>query len=145
MKLHCFHSLVAESTRQLPLSTCPAFHSFDTITTPAHQPVKGSEVFTIIYNKEYFVLIEAFGTYWNEQGTPVPCHYRRSLSFLSFNHTSIHLISTLRLTHSSSHFHSVTPSLPSILTTLHLCPILTHNRIPSLVLVQLTLTKHRSI
>ena len=113
MKLHCFHSLVAESTRQLPLSTCPAFHSFDTFTTPAHQPVKGSEVFTIIYNKEYFVLIEAFRTYWNEQGTPVPRHYPRSLSFLSFNHTSIHLTSTLRLTHSSSHIHSTIPPLPS--------------------------------
>ena len=52
--------------------------------------------------------------------------------FLSFNHTSIHLISTLRLTHSSSHFHSVTPSLPSTPNPLHLCPILTLNRTPSL-------------
>ena len=145
MKLHCFHSLVAESTRQLPLSTCPAFHSFDTITTPAHQPVKGSEVFTIIYNKEYFVLIEAFGMYWNEQGTPISRHYPRSLSSsLTQPHIhSSHVYS--RLTHSSiflSHpfSHSITP-----FNTYHLHPILTPNSIPSLVLVQLTLTQHRSI
>ena len=145
MRLHCFHSLVAERTRQLSLSTRPAFHSFDTLITPTHQPVKGSEVFAILHGREYFVLIEAFRMYWNERSIPVSRHYPRSLSFLSPNHTSIHLVSTLRLTHSSillSHpqSHSITPFNP-----LHLCPILTHNRIPSLVLVQPTLTKHRSI
>ena len=143
MKLHCFHSLVAESTRQLPLSTCPAFHSFDTFTTPAHQPVKGSEVFTIIYNKEYFVLIEAFGMYWNERSIPISRHYRRSLSF-SLTQPHIHpshiysSAHTLILSHPFN--HSTTPFNP-----LYLCPILTLNRIPCLVLVQLTLTQHRSI
>ena len=142
MKLHCFHSLVVESTRQHSLSTRPAIHSFDTLITPTHQPVKGSEVFAILHSREYFVLIEAFRMYWNERSIPISRHYRRSLSFLSFNHTSIHLISTLRLTHLSSHIHRVTLSLLSTHITSTLSSL---NRIPCLVLVQLTLTQHRSI
>ena len=42
MRLHCFHSLVAERTRQLSLSTRPAFHSFDTLITPTHHSVERS-------------------------------------------------------------------------------------------------------
>ena len=120
MKLHCFHSLVAESTRQLPLSTCPAFHSFDTITTPAHQPVKGSEVFAILHSREYFVLIEAFRMYWNERSIPISRHYRRSLSFSliqpcfhpSHIYSSAHtLILSFPLNHSITPFntHNTSP------------------------------------
>ena len=144
MKLHCLNSLVVEGIRQLLLSTCPAFHSFDTLITPTHHPVGRS--WSIRYSTQQ-------GVFRVDRSIPDVLEWTEYSYFSSpplqpllFSHsTMFHLTSTLRLTHSSSHFHSVTPSLPSILTTLHLCPILTHNRIPSLVLVQLTLTKHRSI
>ena len=42
MKLHCIYSLVVEGTRQLSLSTRPAFHSFDTLITPTHHSVEWS-------------------------------------------------------------------------------------------------------
>ena len=126
MKLHCFHSLVVESTRQHSLSTRPAIHSFDTLITPTHQPVKGSEVFAILHSREYFVLIEAFGTYWNEQGTPVPRHHHFSLSFsliqpcfishLLFGSHTHPLISIQSLHHSLQHSQHFTSALSSHIT-----------------------------
>ena len=113
MKLHCFHSLVVESIRQLSLSTRPAIHSFDTFTTPTHQLVKGSEVFAILHSREYFVLIEAFRMYWNERSIPISRHHHFSLSFsltqpcfishLLFGSHTHPLTSTESLYHSFQH------------------------------------------
>ena len=115
MKLHCLNSLVKVS-RILDNSRWTHVQHFIPSTPWSLQHtilLKDPEVFAILHSREYFVLIEAFRMYWDERSIPISRHHHFSLSFLSFNHTSIHLISTLRLTHSSSHIHRVTPSLPS--------------------------------
>ena len=115
MKLHCFHSLVVESTKQLSLSTCPTFHSLDTITTPAHHSVERSWSIAILYSREYFVLIEAFRMYWDERSIPISRHYHRSLSFSliqphihpSCIHSSPNILIHLSLTSIESLHHSL--------------------------------------
>ena len=144
MKLHCFHSLVVESTRQLSLSTY-VLHFIPSIPSPL-QPtnlLRDPEVFAILYNREYFVLIEAFRMYCNERSIPISRHHHFSLSFSLIQpcfHPSHIYSSAYTLILSYPFSHSITS-----FNTYHLHPILTLNRIPSLVLVQLTLTKHRSI
>ena len=147
MKLHCLNSLVKVS-RILDNSRWTHVQHFIPSTPWSLQHtilLKDPEVFAILHSREYFVLIEAFRMYWDERSIPISRHHHFSLSFSLIQphfHPS-HIYS--RLTHSSiflSHpfSHSITP-----FNTYHLHPIITPNSIPSLVLVQLTLTKHRSI
>ena len=116
VKLHCFHSLVVEGIRQLSLSTCPAFHSFDTLITPTHHSVERS--WSIRYSTQQ-------GVFRVDRSIPDVLKWTEYSYFSSlppkpllFSHsTMLPSISYLLFgshTHPSfSHIHSVTPSLPS--------------------------------
>ena len=90
-------------------------HFIPSIPSPLQHTIllKDPEVFAILHNREYFVLIEAFRMYWNERSSPISRHYRRSLSFsltqpcfishLLFGSHTHPLTSTESLYHSFQH------------------------------------------